>query len=55
MKQIIILCALILTGCSSREQDWDSGAARQNAFQQERMEDQSEEVRNQLPRPDFIR
>ena len=51
MKQIIILCALIFVGCSSKESDWDTGANRQQSYQQERMEETTESIRNQNPEP----
>ncbi len=52
MKQIIILCALLIVSCSSsKQEDWDSGATRQQNYQQERMEEQTEDVRNQNPEP----
>ena len=50
MKQMIILCALLI-GCSSNRAEWDSGAARQQSYQQERMEEQVENTRNQNPEP----
>jgi PBP1b-binding outer membrane lipoprotein LpoB len=51
MKQMIILCALIFVGCSSKENDWDTGATRQQSDQQERMEETSDTIRNQNPEP----
>lgn len=49
MKHLIILCAVFLVSCSSERADWDSGAAAQDAYQQERQEEQVETIRNQLP------
>lgn len=53
MKQIIILCALMISGCSSQNNndDWDTGANRQQSYQQERMEETTEDLRNQNPEP----
>lgn len=51
MKQTIILCALFLAACSSQKDDWDSGATRQQSYQQERMEETVEGVRVQTPEP----
>jgi hypothetical protein len=51
MKPIIMLCVLFMIGCSNRSSEWDSGASRQDAFQQERMEEQSESVRDQNVSP----
>ena len=48
---MIILCALIFVGCSSKENDWDTGATRQQSDQQERMEETSDTIRNQNPEP----
>jgi hypothetical protein len=47
MKLFARMVLLLFMACSS--QDWDSGASKQNAYQQERMEDQTENVRNQFP------
>lgn len=49
MKRIIILCALILTRCSSWNTAWDSGATRQESYQQQRMEEQTERLKIQNP------
>lgn len=51
MKQIIILCALFIFGCSTKEYDWDTGASRQQSYQQQRMEERVEETRDQNPEP----
>ncbi len=46
MKRVIILCALILAGCSS---DWDNGSQSRNSFEQQREEEQTGTIRNQMP------
>jgi len=48
MKRLIIFYALILAACSTST-DWDRGADRQDSYQQQRMEEHTEDVRNQNP------
>jgi PBP1b-binding outer membrane lipoprotein LpoB len=47
MKQIIIWCAFIMVSCSTYDDTYDSGADRQNAYQEERMEEYTEDTQNQ--------
>lgn len=51
MKGILVLMfsALIFTACSSERADWDSGGQAQDAFSQQRQEDNVESTRQQLP------
>lgn len=49
MKHLIIICTIFLVGCSSKNTEWDSGSAKQDAYQVERMEEQTESTRNQFP------
>jgi hypothetical protein len=49
MKRFIILCSIVLLGCSSKKTDWDSGAAKQNSYQVQKQEETTKEVRNQFP------
>ncbi len=49
MKRFIILCSIVLLGCSSKKTDWDSGAAKQNSYQVQKQEETTKETRNQFP------
>jgi uncharacterized protein YceK len=49
MKRLIILCIVALVGCSSTDTNWDSGGAKNNAYQAERMEEQTDNTNDQFP------
>ncbi len=50
MKRAIICCTLFLIGCTiDTRNEWDSGADAQGAYQQQRMEENSEDVKNEFP------
>jgi hypothetical protein len=50
MKRAIICCTLFLIGCTiDTRNEWDSGADAQRAYQQQRMEENSENLKNQFP------
>lgn len=46
---IMLLVCLALASCSSKRQDWDTGASRQNASEQESKNQQQDILRNQFP------
>jgi hypothetical protein len=50
MIRKIIIFFVLLFGCASYvNDDWDSGARRRTDYQQQRMEETSENVQNQFP------
>lgn len=51
MKGILVIMSLLflLVSCSSERADWDSGGQAQDAFRQQRQEDNVESTRQQLP------
>ena len=50
MKALFLLGLLVCLSCSSdKKQDWDSGAARENAFQQEGAEERDAATKDQFP------
>lgn len=51
MKGILVvtLCSIVCLSCSSERASWDSGGQAQDAFQQQRQEDNVESTRQQLP------
>lgn len=51
MKGILVftLLSLFCLSCSSERADWDSGGQAQDAFQQERQEENVESTRQQFP------
>jgi hypothetical protein len=50
MKRMIIFCTIFLVGCSSwKDSDWDTGGAKQNSYQVERMEEHTDNTNDQFP------
>ncbi len=51
MKGILVITfvSLVSLSCSSERSSWDSGGQAQDAFQQQRQEDNIESTRQQLP------
>lgn len=55
MKQFTLLLLLLMTACSGaqRKTAWDSGAQRQEAIEDETMNELNERNRNQMPGQSF--
>jgi hypothetical protein len=51
MKYIFLASLWLIVGCSSdpKKQDWDSGASRENAFQEEGMNERESSAKDQMP------
>lgn len=53
MKQFVTMISILFLGCttsnSKSKKDWSSGAEAQSSYDQQRMEETTDQVRKQLP------
>jgi outer membrane biogenesis lipoprotein LolB len=48
---LIVSLTFFLGGCSSHSERWDSGANKQNTYQEQQAQEQTEYTRNQFQTP----